>query len=166
MSEKRKTLIMLGIVVGIVIIALLIRLFLYNNGVKDLQQGEVVVTEEATEACTMNPTEDYVKADEEYYEARENYVTISDADDVLSQNNFLPVKAHFIRNEQIGAFLAENGYECEQVIVIPNHAEKVDNNSTFYCELPGYDNVLLECVWYGMTEEFRFQIIAKEETTE
>lgn len=167
MNDKKKTIILMTSVVIIMAGIMAVKLFKEFPSATDeeLQKGKLNLSQEVTEDFVDNPTDDLIDADDEYYQRRECHVTIIDPEDILSQSGFLPVKAHFVRNDEIAKYLNQSGYECEEVEITTEKGPlKKGNNSTFYCILPEYDQVFLKCTWYGMTEEFKFEIIKKETT--
>ena len=169
MNEKKKTLLLMLIIVIAAMIFLVTKLLTERGTTSDesVKKGELALSSNIVEEFTdFTPSDDLIEADDAYYEKRKYHVTISDPEDLLSENNFLPIKAHFIRNEEIAKYLDQQGYQCDEVEIATDPAPyKKDHNSIFYCILPGYDNVLLKCTWHGITEDFKFEFISKEETT-
>ena len=60
---------------------------------------------------SYTPSEEFVNADEEYYNSHGNLVAIIDEKSALSAPDFLTMQLHMTKNELITAFLKENGYE-------------------------------------------------------
>ena len=164
MLEKKKIILLMLFVVTIATSFIIIKILTEkaDNSNDEIKKGELSMNENTFEEFINTPTDDIVAADNDYYEKRKYHVAIIDPDDILSKINFLPTKAHFVKNEEIAKYLHQVGYDCDEVEVTSDIPPfKKDNNSTFYCQLPEYDNVLLKCTWYGMTEEFKFEIVPK-----
>lgn len=114
-----------------------------------------------------NPKEDFVEcdaewdqADQEYYEDRKSMVSIVDPQEQLSREDFLPIKAHFMKAEEIGRFLSENNLSCDHVTVVDGSAGMEDKNPCFDIVMEEYPSIKIHVVYYMITEEFSFQIMS------
>lgn len=125
-----------------------------------MEKGSITIAESEKDTMPLQPDAEWEKADNEYYEGRENLIPIVDDEEQLSQENFLPLKAHFLKSEAIGGFLKEKGLTCEQVYVVPDSAVKDGNNASFLLAMDEYPNLEISVTYYTLTEEFQFEIIS------
>lgn len=125
-----------------------------------MEKGSITIAESEKDTVPLQPDAEWEEADKEYYEGRENLIPIVDEEEQLSQENFLPLKAHFLKSEAIGGFLKEKGLTCEQVYVVPDSAVKDGNNASFLLTMDEYPNLEISVTYYTLTEEFQFEIIS------
>lgn len=159
--NQKKILIWCG---GVVLIFLVISLAgSINTHQKDIaEKGQIKLQEKKSE---FQKPEDpsWEQADMDYELSKPNNIIIVDDESALSTENFLSMKAHFMKSEAIGNYLAEQGYDCSEVIVISDSLKKEGNNSYFAVQLLEYPEAILHITWYGKTEEFDFLVVEGEE---
>ena len=113
--------------------------------------------ENGDEILTIDPyNEDWQEADRLLDEQQPYSVGIIDTNGYLTKTGFLPIKAHFIKCEAIGTYLYENNCYSDNVEV--TWAKKEGNNSYFIVVPIDYPDKQLTITWYGMTEEFAFNL--------
>ena len=123
--------------------------------------GQIQSQETIVESVvSYTPSEEFVNADEEYYNSHGNLVAIIDEKSALSAPDFLTMQLHMTKNELITAFLKENGYEnCEYVSVIDQSILSDGSKSEFQLALIDYPGIYLLVEAYNLTETMDFTLL-------
>lgn len=162
--DKKITLSILGIVLLIIGICLFAFGFQNNIAKQNTKVGDIHLKYDQNDAEFIAPEDDEWKsADRRLYDVKPNNVSIVDNEGLLSTEDFLSTKAHFMKSEAIGNFLKENGYECDEVAVLKGSLSKIKNNSFFQVTMEDYPGIILNVTYYSGTEEFEFKIINNPE---
>ena len=157
----KKYLIIIG---SIVIISGILILYIISptKGRSNTVKGKVEIMEddEGIKSISVDLSE-WEAADNELSDMY--ILSITDSENVLSEKDFLPTRAHFTKCQAIYNYLKENGYDETSVSVVPGSGTKEGNNSRFTVTLDSYPNIELEVTYYGITGDYHFQLFLKSE---
>ena len=157
--EKKKIILISATAVSVAFI-ILISNGIHQNALEQAQAGNLIISEK--EETVFIPPEEKARkeADEAFYSERPYNIGIVDEHGILSQKDFLPVKAHFLKSEAIGEYLHDEGYDTDEVMVVDGSARKEVNRSVFDIKLKDYPDVQIRVTYHYVTEEFLFERVS------
>lgn len=152
--NQKKQLLMGSIVLGLVLVFFFLQGL--DSSIKESHEKGNINIQEDDEILIDPYNETWKKADEKEEMMHPYSVGIHDPKGYLIQEGFLSTKAHFLKCDEIGEYLKDNGCYSSNIEIISAYKEK--NNSYFTARLIDVPDKMLEVIWYGMTEEFSFSL--------